>query len=152
MSTQNPWGLPSVSVPQRAPRDIVIPEVELRLTYARSSGPGGQNVNKVSSKAVLHWDVEASAILTAKEKETVREKLSSRINKAGELVLETDQFRDQSQNRIFVIKRLNELLRVALTPPIKRVATKPTRGSRERRLEDKKRQAQKKEGRGRKEE
>lgn len=122
----------------------LIPESEYRIDFARSSGPGGQKVNKTSSKAVLHWNVDASSVLSDEEKAIVRERLANRINKEGELVLDSDRLRSQFRNRTDVVDLLNRLINEVLTPQAERIPTRPSRASKERRLDEKKKQAQKK--------
>ncbi|MDQ7814263.1 MAG: alternative ribosome rescue aminoacyl-tRNA hydrolase ArfB [Patescibacteria group bacterium] len=144
---KNPFdGFLSVSE-QRENAQRLIPESEYRIDFARSSGPGGQKVNKTSSKAVLHWDVGASSVLTEEEKAIVRERLANRINKEGELVLDSDRLRSQFRNRTDVVDLLNRLVNEVLTPQAERIPTRPTRASKERRLDEKYRQAQKKRSR-----
>jgi len=121
-----------------------VPESELQLEYVRSSGKGGQNVNKVSTKAQLHWNLEQSAAFTPQQKDLIRVYLANRINDEGEVFLTSQETRSQDQNRALVIASLNRLITEALTPRTKRIATKPTFSSRERRLETKKHQAEKK--------
>jgi len=124
-----------------------VPEAEYSIEFARSSGPGGQKVNKTSSKAVLRWNIEASSSFTPEEKAVINEKLANRINKAGELYLDSDRLRSQYQNRMDVTDLLDRLVSEALKPQVERIATRPTASSKERRLEEKKRQARKKEAR-----
>ncbi len=126
---------------------MTIPLSEINLAFVRSSGPGGQKVNKTSTKVQLRWNVGASAIFTPEQKILIRRKLTTRINLADEIALASDRLRSQSQNRDFAIKQLERLITKALTPKKKRRATRPTRASKERRLEEKKRRARKKEGR-----
>ena len=115
-----------------------IPESEFIITFARSSGKGGQNVNKTSTKVILHWPVGKSAVLTDEEKGRVREKLANRINNEDELVLMSEEERSQPQNKEIAIARLQELVTQALLVPKKRRATRPTRASKLRRIESKK--------------
>ena len=120
---------------------------ELVFSASRSSGPGGQNVNKVSTKMELRFRVEGSALLSAEEKEMVMEKLGSRINKEGELLLVSQSGRTQLTNKEFVIGKFYALLTKALTPRKKRKPTRPSRAAREKRLEDKRMLSEKKEQR-----
>ncbi len=133
--------------PSDPPRRV--PEAELTVKAVRSSGPGGQNVNKVSSKIALHWNVDASTAFTPEEKAIIKQRLANRINKAGELYLDSQSERSQPQNRAAVVALLNELITEVLKPQIERIATQPTKGAKERRLEEKKKQARKKQQRGR---
>jgi ribosome-associated protein len=126
---------------------LIIPEAELRLSFARSSGPGGQNVNKVSSKAVLHFSVLTSPSLPPDVRERFLERFRSRITNAGEIVIHSDEFRDQPKNIAACYEKLRQMVLQVLRPPKQRRATKPTRGSKVRRLNDKKSRSKLKEGR-----
>ena len=124
-----------------------IPENESNITFARSSGKGGQNVNKTSTKVILHWPVGKSLVLTDEEKARVREKLANRINNEDELVLMSEEERSQPQNREIAIARLQFLVTQALRVPKKRRPTRPTKASKLRRIESKKQRSQIKVGR-----
>jgi ribosome-associated protein len=126
-----------------------IPENELDITAARSSGPGGQNVNKVNSKAVLHWKVGESAVFDDQQKAVIRQALAGIINADDEIVLSEQQSRSWHQNRERIIVRLNKKVAQALVPKKKRLPTQKPRSADERRLQDKKTQGRKKAGRGR---
>jgi ribosome-associated protein len=122
----------------RITSDLVIPEAELRLSFARSGGPGGQNVNKVSSKAVLRFDALTSRSLSPDVRERFLTRHKSRVTKAGEVVIHSDEFRDQPKNIQACYDKLRAMVLSVLRPPKKRRPTKPTRGSKVRRLKDKK--------------
>jgi ribosome-associated protein len=126
---------------------LKIPEAELRLSFARSSGPGGQNVNKVSSKAILHFDVLTSPSLPPDVRERFVDRYRSRLTTGGEIVIHSDEFRDQPRNIESCHTKLREMVLTVLRPPKKRRPTKPTRGSKVRRLKEKKARSQVKEGR-----
>jgi ribosome-associated protein len=126
---------------------LAIPDDELQFTFARSGGPGGQNVNKVASKAVLRWDLAANTSLPADVRDRLRARQRRRITAEGELVLQGQRFRDQARNVEDCRARLREMILEVLRPPTPRKATRPSRGSRERRLAAKKQQAQRKAGR-----
>jgi ribosome-associated protein len=128
---------------------IQIPDSEFRWTFARSGGPGGQNVNKVASKAVLHWNVAITPNLPPDVKERFRAQQHTRINSEGELVLSSERYRDQPRNVEDCLEKLRQLILYATHVPRKRRPTKPTRGSRERRLNAKRRQSARKEQRRR---
>lgn len=117
---------------------------ELRFKTARSSGPGGQNVNKVESKVELYWNVLQSTVLDEDEKALIIEKLINRINKDGELILSAQTNRSQLRNKEEVILRFYVLLNAALKKQKPRKVTKPSRASVQRRIDRKKKIAQNK--------
>ena len=110
---------------------------EFVFQATRSSGPGGQNVNKVSSKVELRFNVKNSALLSEEEKLIVAKKLVNKINKEEELILVAQTDRSQLKNKEKVIAKFYTLIEKALQPPKKRYITKPTKGSVEKRLESK---------------
>jgi len=114
------------------------------FTAVRSSGSGGQNVNKVASKVTLSFDINASTILTEEQKQRISEKLANRINKNGVLQISSDAERTQWLNKKAVTGKFLLLIRQALKTERKRVATKPSFQSVQKRLDDKKRQSGKK--------
>lgn len=114
-----------------------VPESELRLDFARSSGPGGQKVNKVSSKVRLRWRVGGSRAFTDEQNAAIRAAAGHRLNAQDEIVLAAEAERSQLQNREEVIRRLQELVAIALTPRKKRRPTKVSRSQKRRRLDDK---------------
>jgi ribosome-associated protein len=120
---------------------LQIPEAEFQWSFVRASGPGGQNVNKVASKAVLRWNVAGSPSVPATVKARFTALYRRRITAQGELVLSSQRFRDQERNRQDCFDKLSEMLRAAATPPRPRRPTRPSRGSREARLQDKRRRA-----------
>jgi ribosome-associated protein len=123
---------------------LAVPRRELRFTFVRSSGPGGQNVNKVASKAVLRWSVAQSNAIP----EDVRTRLTARaarqINDRGELVLTSQRYRDQPRNVDDCLEKLRTLVLSVAKPPKKRKKTRPTRASKELRLGQKRVTAEKK--------
>jgi ribosome-associated protein len=125
---------------------IQIPDAELRFSYARSSGPGGQNVNKVASKAILHWSTESESI-PPEVRERLLQLFPTRLTNTGDFVISSDRFRDQRQNADDCRERLKEMLQAACRPVKKRRATRPSQGSKRRRLEGKRQQSEKKQGR-----
>jgi ribosome-associated protein len=116
---------------------IRILDSELALSYVRSSGPGGQNVNKVSSKAVLRWNVLASAALPPDVRQRFLAKFQNRLTGEGELVITSQRYRDQPRNAADAREKLQAMLASVATPPKKRKATRPTKGSVERRIKSK---------------
>lgn len=128
---------------------LVIPEEEIRFTASRSGGPGGQNVNKVNSRVTLFFDVEASAVLTPELKDRIKRELAGRVSRAGVLRVVSQRHRTQAANRQAALARFFELLVVALTESPPRVATRPPRVERLRRLDEKRQRSTLKETRGR---
>jgi ribosome-associated protein len=107
------------------------------LDFARSGGPGGQNVNKVNSKAIARIRLDEVLGLSAAEAAMAAERLAGRLTTTGELVIQSDEERDQGRNREAALARLFSIIAAAARLPKIRKATKPTRGSRERRLASK---------------
>jgi ribosome-associated protein len=114
-----------------------LPLHELRFDFARSSGPGGQNVNKVESKAVLRWDVRASRALPAALLARLRTRFARRIRTDGVLVLTSQRHRTRERNVADCLAKLEAMLASVATPPKPRKATRPSRAARERRLAEK---------------
>lgn len=127
---------------------VTIPAAELEYTASRSSGPGGQHVNTTDSRIQLRWNVEESASLTDAQRARLRRALASRLTEGGDLLVACDTHRSQRRNREEAAQRLAQLVREALIPPKPRRKTRPTQASRERRLQEKKKRADVKKGRG----
>ena len=122
---------------------------EASFQAQRGRGPGGQNVNKVASCALLTWDFEASPLLSAPEKARLREKLARQLNSHGEIQLRSDEFRDLERNKARALEKLAERVDAALFVPKARKKTRPTLASVRRRQEAKARRSQAKKLRGR---
>lgn len=120
---------------------ITIPEDELSWSYARSGGPGGQNVNKVASKAVLRWQAARTTCLPLEAKARLLQHQRSRLTTEGELLIVGQRFRDQERNRQDCLERLRGLVLQALIAPKPRKVTKPSRASKARRVATKRRNA-----------
>ncbi|MCK6618532.1 MAG: aminoacyl-tRNA hydrolase [Cyclobacteriaceae bacterium] len=120
---------------------------ELHFVTSRSSGPGGQNTNKVNSRVTLRWSVVNSTVLTQEQRALIMQKLARYISQNGDLVLHAQTSRSQFQNKAEVITKLDALLQKIFAVKRKRVATRPTSASRLKRLEGKKRNAEKKQWR-----
>ncbi|MEM7311504.1 MAG: alternative ribosome rescue aminoacyl-tRNA hydrolase ArfB [Planctomycetota bacterium] len=127
--------------PLRVHSRLTLPADELGVTYARSGGPGGQNVNKVESKVVLRFSVRASRTLSETQRERLLERLP-RLTGAGELVIHASRYRDRERNLDDARERLATMLRDALAQRRARKATRPTRASQRRRLDAKRRRSE----------
>lgn len=123
---------------------IRIPEDEFSFTYVRSGGPGGQNVNKVASKAVLRWNVADSPSLPDDIKARLHQQQRRRISGEGDLLITSQRYRDQERNRLDCLEKLAEMLRAAAVTPKARRKTKPSRGAKERRLAEKRHRSDRK--------
>jgi len=119
-------------------------ESEILFSASRSSGPGGQNVNKVSTKVELRFNIPNSNLLSDSEKEILLVKLKNKINNEGDLILVSQEERSQLKNKEKALEKFYELIEKALTPPKKRKPTKPTQASKKKRLEEKKLVSEKK--------
>lgn len=124
-------------------------EHELEEKFVTAGGPGGQNVNKVASAVQIRWNVKTSHAFDDEQKWMIRRALANRINDEGELVLFIQTHRSQARNREEARERLVELLEKALVKPRKRVATKPSKAQKQRRLEGKAIRSETKRNRGR---
>jgi|SRR4029079_11302823 ribosome-associated protein len=120
---------------------VTIPGDELAIAFARSGGPGGQNVNKVSSKVELRWNPARSAALPPDERAWLIERLKSRLTGDGTLIVTSTATRDQRKNRDDATQKLALIVRAALFRPTPRRATKPSRSAKRRRVADKRHHA-----------
>ena len=123
---------------------LAIPLDEFRFTFVRSSGPGGQNVNKVASKAQLRWQVVESPSLPEDVRQRFLAKYGNRVNAGGELVLDSQRYRDAPRNQADCLEKLRRMLADVAKPPRRRKRTRPTRASVERRLMSKRQQSERK--------
>jgi ribosome-associated protein len=116
---------------------LTIPAGELEISFARSGGPGGQNVNKVSSKVDLRWNPTTSAAITEDDRALLLQKLASRLTTEGVLIVTSTLTRDQIQNRADAMSKLALIVKAALDRPKPRKATRPSKGAKRRRVADK---------------
>ena len=126
---------------------IRVPHEEFQFTFARSGGPGGQNVNKVNSKAVLRWPVTQNLSLPVDVRQRFITRYKRRLTTEGELIITSRRYRDQGRNVSDCLEKLREMVTAVASRPVLRKATKPTRGSITRRLESKRKASQKKRSR-----
>jgi ribosome-associated protein len=138
---------PSAAAPQNllvVNESLSIPRSELDVRVSRSSGAGGQHVNKTSSRVEIFWNVSASRALDDEQRTRLSEKLGSRMTSDGSIRVVASDMRSQTRNRELAEERLADLVRRALLVPKKRRATKPSRAAKEARLESKRRRSTKK--------
>ena len=128
-------------------RSLVIPGAELELRFSPSGGPGGQHANKAATRAELTWNLTESQVLGPRQRQRLHAALRHRIDSSGNLRLTSDRNRSQMQNRNDVIQRFATLVRDALRPAKPRVKTKPSRASKEKRLQQKKKRSETKQNR-----
>lgn len=144
--------VPPAKSPQRT--DLVVtsrirvPHTEFDFSFVRSSGPGGQNVNKVNSKAVLRWEAAASPSVPADVLERFLKRYASRLSDDGGLVITSQRYRDQGRNAADCLEKLRAMLAAVVVAPKRRRTTQPTRGAVEKRLTHKRRQSERKQLRG----
>jgi ribosome-associated protein len=123
---------------------LSIPLREIEFSYARSGGPGGQNVNKVNSKATLRWNATTSSALPEEIRQRLIVRYSKRLTVEGELIVTSQRFRDAGRNTADCLEKLRELVLAVTVVPKTRRPTTPSRGAKRRRLEDKRRQSTRK--------
>ncbi len=124
-----------------------IPRTEFEITFSRSSGPGGQNVNKVNSKATLRWPIRASSSLPEAIRQRFLQRYAARLTTEGEILIISQRYRDAPRNAQDCLEKLRDLLAAVAQPPKARRATRRTRGSVERRLQGKRRRSDSIQGR-----
>jgi len=135
-------------MPLQITPDIAIPDEEFEWKFIRASGPGGQNVNKVASAVQLRFLLPQNTSLPVAARNRLRRIASARINDDGTILISARSERSQDQNRRDALERLAELVRAALIEPKIRKKTRPTKASKERRIDTKKRRGSTKQGRG----
>jgi ribosome-associated protein len=128
-------------------RGIEVPREEIEVDYSRSSGPGGQHVNKTETRVTLRFDLAGSPSIPEGEKTRMLSRLKTYATKSGELLVSCEAYRDRTRNLSEAYERLEALLARAYEKPKPRKKTKPSRGAKERRLAEKKRTSTRKEGR-----
>jgi ribosome-associated protein len=133
----------------RVRRGLVIPAGELVETASRAGGPGGQHVNKANTRVTLRWNAASSSVLGPVQRSRILDRLAGRLTASGDLVVHASRHRSRERNREDARDRLAQLVREALVTERKRVATRPTRASRERKLAEKRRRSGIKRTRGR---
>ncbi|MFP6563397.1 MAG: alternative ribosome rescue aminoacyl-tRNA hydrolase ArfB [Myxococcota bacterium] len=125
-------------------RDVVIPASELRETASRSSGPGGQHVNKSNTRVTLRWNLEQSVAVGSVRRDRLRRRLRKRLTLSGDILVHVGRHRSRARNRELARERLAELIREALTAPRRRKATRPSKAARARGAEAKRRSSARK--------
>jgi ribosome-associated protein len=127
---------------------LVVPSTELAISFARSSGPGGQNVNKVNSKAILRWNIRDSSAIPPEVKLRFEACFPTRISQAGEVVISSEAHRDQARNLADCYEKLRQLIQAAVVVPRQRKKSRPTYSSIQDRLANKRHKSQVKRQRG----
>jgi ribosome-associated protein len=127
-----------------------VPETEMEFDFARAGGPGGQNVNKRETKAIIKWHVDRSRAFDDDQKALIKLALVNRMNKEGYLIVTASAERSQDQNRSMAMETLRALVSRSLAQNAERIATKPTRSSQRARLDEKTIRSRQKQDRGRK--
>lgn len=133
----------------RVTRSVTIPASELEFRYVRSGGPGGQHANKTSTKVELTWDVLGSSALGPRQRARLLDNLGPRVEASGLLRVRSDKYRSQTRNREDAVERLSDLIATGLQVRKDRIATKPTTTAKRKRLDQKRRRSEVKQGRKR---
>jgi ribosome-associated protein len=147
MSEPIPTSAPEESDELVVTGSIRVPLDEFEFTYVRSSGPGGQNVNKLATKAQLRWPFAETPSLPAGVRERFERKYGNRITNDGDLLITSQQYRKQDRNARDCLEKLREMILSVAEPPKPRRRTKPSRGAVQRRINEKKQRSEKKQGR-----
>ncbi len=126
---------------------LSVPLREFDFSFARSPGPGGQNVNKLNTKVILRWNIPNSPTLPDDVRKRFQKKYARRITKTGDLVIHSHRFRDQGRNVADCLNKLKEMLLIVAEPPTPRKKKKPSQAAKRRRLDNKRRQSDKKRSR-----
>jgi ribosome-associated protein len=129
---------------------IIIPDYELEITASRAGGPGGQHVNKTSTKITVRWNVKNTTVLTDEQKERVLQNLQSRLTEEGDLIIHNRESRSQQQNKEMALAQLAQMVRKALHVPKKRMKTRTPKAIKEARLQHKARRSEVKKMRSKK--
>jgi ribosome-associated protein len=139
MSSFYPVVVSRVPTEIRITERVRVPGAEVSLSFARSGGPGGQHVNRTETKVLLRWNAIASGALTPEDRSWLLQRLGSRLTSEGELLITSETHRDQRQNVEEALRRFADVVRAAIHRPVPRKKTRPSRGSKERRLSAKRR-------------
>lgn len=127
-----------------------IPYNEFTFEFARSGGPGGQHVNKTNSAAILRWNIDTTQVFTEEQRLRLLMKLNTKLTIEGDLIIRSEEYRDQEKNKKRCLEKLDEIIEKALFVPKKRKPTKPSRSQKEKRIKSKKIRSEVKKSRSKK--